>query len=142
MASRLVGWPGGLTVYDERVEAMHPLVESGARPATDLADLVTTASVVSVIVLDDAQVRQVVGDLIKLLPPGGVVAIHSTIDVETATELAAAGAEVGVHGLDVPVSGGATGAAEGRLAAMVGGDREAYEFAKPVFSRWAELIVH
>ena len=142
MAARLVGWPGGLTVYDVRPEAMQPLVNDGARAATDLAELASTASVVSVVVLDDAQVRQVVGDLIKLLRPGGVVAIHSTIDVETAPELAAAGAEVGVHVLDVPVSGGAIGAAEGRLAAMVGGDRDAYELAKPVFSRWAELIVH
>lgn len=142
MASRLAGWPGGLTVYDVRPEAMQPLVESGARAATDLADLATTASIVSVIVLDDAQVRQVVGDLITLLPAGGVVAIHSTIDVDTAPELAAAGEQVGVHVLDVPVSGGAIGAAEGRLAAMVGGGREAYELAKPVFARWAELIVH
>lgn len=142
MAGRLVGWQGGLTVYDVRPEAMQPLVESGARGAADLADVARTSSVVSVIVLDDAQVRQVVGDLIRLMAPGGVVAIHSTIDVETAPELAAAGAQVGVHVLDVPVSGGAIGAAEGRLAAMVGGDRVAYELAKPVFANWAELIVH
>lgn len=142
MAGRLVGWRGGLTVFDLRAEAMQPLVDAGARAAKDLADLANSASLVSVIVLDDAQVRQVVGDLIKLMPPGGVVAIHSTIDVETAPELAIAGAAAGVQVLDVPVSGGAIGAAEGRLAAMVGGDRAAYELMKPVFAQWAELVVH
>ena len=34
------------------------------------------------------------------------------------------------------------GAHEGTLAAMVGGEREAYERAKPVFARWATLVVH
>ena len=34
------------------------------------------------------------------------------------------------------------GAHEGTLAAMVGGDRTAYERAKPVFACWASLAVH
>jgi 3-hydroxyisobutyrate dehydrogenase len=44
--------------------------------------------------------------------------------------------------LDAPVSGGAIGAAEGRLAVMVGGERAAYELAKPVFAHWASLVLH
>jgi hypothetical protein len=44
--------------------------------------------------------------------------------------------------LDVPVSGGFMGAHDGTLAAMVGGDRGAYERAKPVFACWATLTVH
>ena len=34
------------------------------------------------------------------------------------------------------------GAHEGTLAAMVGGERAAYERVKPVFGRWATLVVH
>ena len=30
MAKRLVDWPGGLTVFDVRLEAMTPLAEAGA----------------------------------------------------------------------------------------------------------------
>jgi 3-hydroxyisobutyrate dehydrogenase-like beta-hydroxyacid dehydrogenase len=44
--------------------------------------------------------------------------------------------------LDAPVSGGAIGATQGRLAVMVGGERSAYETAKPVFQHWAELVLH
>ena len=33
MAKRLVGWPGGLIVFDVRVDAMTPLAEAGARPS-------------------------------------------------------------------------------------------------------------
>jgi 3-hydroxyisobutyrate dehydrogenase-like beta-hydroxyacid dehydrogenase len=142
MADRLVDWPGGFTVYDVRSEAMEPFAAKGATAATSLRDLGEHAAVISVVVLDDAQVRGVVDELLSVVSPGTVIAIHSTIDVATAAELAARAAPQDVHILDAPVSGGAMGAAEGRLAVMVGGERTAYECAKPVFSRWAALCVH
>ena len=87
IARRLVDWPGGLTVYDVRSEAMKPFVEAGARGAEKVAD-VAEADVISIIVLDDAQVRQVVAELAPAAKPGTVIAIHSTIADGTAAELA------------------------------------------------------
>jgi 3-hydroxyisobutyrate dehydrogenase-like beta-hydroxyacid dehydrogenase len=142
MARRLVGWPGGLTVYDVRAEAMEPFAADGARAANDLEELAASASIISLVVLNDEQVRQVVKTLLPLVARDTVIAVHSTIDVQTAVDLAALAAPYGVHLLDAPVSGGAIGAAEGRLAVMVGGERAAYERTKPVFKRWAELSVH
>ncbi|MDP9181651.1 MAG: NAD(P)-dependent oxidoreductase [Actinomycetota bacterium] len=141
MAARLVDHPDGLVVHDVRPEACEPLVAKGAKAATDLAGL-AGCDVVSVVVLTDAQVRSVVGNLVPHLAPGAVVAVHSTIETGTAGELAQSAASRGVHLLDAPVSGGAIGAADGRLAVMVGGEREAYERAKPVFQHWASLVVH
>lgn len=137
MAARLVDWPGGLVVYDVRPDAM---ADFPCRAGT-LADL-AGCEVVSVVVLTDAQARSVVEGLLPHLASGAVVALHSTIETGTAGELATSAASRGVHVLDAPVSGGAAGAADGRLAAMVGGDRGAYETAKPVFQRWASLVVH
>jgi 3-hydroxyisobutyrate dehydrogenase-like beta-hydroxyacid dehydrogenase len=74
--------------------------------------------------------------------PGTVIAIHSTISVQTAVDAATKAQEYDVHVVDAPVSGGPMGAAEGRLAVMVGGDRAAYEQCKRVFGKWAELILH
>jgi 3-hydroxyisobutyrate dehydrogenase-like beta-hydroxyacid dehydrogenase len=142
MAQRLVDWPGGFTVYDVRAEAIEPLVAAGARGVGSLAELGEHAAVISIVVRDDAQVREVVDGLLPVVAPDSVLAIHSTIQVETAMELAEVAAKRDVHVIDAPVSGGAMGAADGRLAVMVGGDREAYERAKPVFSRWAALSVH
>jgi 3-hydroxyisobutyrate dehydrogenase-like beta-hydroxyacid dehydrogenase len=142
MARRLLGSPGGVTVYDIRAEAMMPFEEQGAHAARSLEELAQRASVISVVVLDDTQVREVVGELLAAAAPGTVIAVHSTIEVGTAVELADRMSGSGVDLLDAPVSGGAIGAAEGRLAVMVGGDRAAYERAKPVFGRWAELMVH
>lgn len=142
MARRLVDWPGGLVVHDVREEAMQPLVAAGAKPASDLAELAGDAQLVSVVVVDDDQVRRVVAGLLPHLRRGAVIAVHSTIAVGTAETLAARCADSGVHLLDAAVSGGSIGAADGRLAVMVGGDRGAYELAKPVFRQFAELVVH
>ena len=87
MAARLVDWPGGVIVYDVRTEAMTPLAEKGARLADSVAD-VAAADVISVTVLDDVQVRKVVGELARNAKPGTVIAIHSTISDTTAVELA------------------------------------------------------
>jgi 3-hydroxyisobutyrate dehydrogenase-like beta-hydroxyacid dehydrogenase len=139
MAQRLPA--ESLWVHDIRAEATTRFVESGAR-AGSLADLAVACEVISIVVLDDTQVRVVVGELLEHTRPGTVIAIHSTIDTHTAPELAAMAAPEGTHIIDAPVSGGAAGAADGRLAVMVGGDRQAYEIAKPVFRHWAELVLH
>jgi 3-hydroxyisobutyrate dehydrogenase len=44
--------------------------------------------------------------------------------------------------LDAPVSGGEKGAIEGTLSIMVGGEREAFERALPVFEAMGKKIVH
>jgi 3-hydroxyisobutyrate dehydrogenase-like beta-hydroxyacid dehydrogenase len=142
IARRLAGWQGGLSVYDLSADAMAPLVAAGARAASDLAELAATARVISVVVLTDQQVRDVVGELVDAAAPGTVIAVHSTIDARTAPELAAAAAARDVHVLDVALTGGPSGALDGTLVAMVGGDREAYESAKPVFETWASLLLY
>jgi 3-hydroxyisobutyrate dehydrogenase-like beta-hydroxyacid dehydrogenase len=141
MAMRLVGWPGGLTVYDVRDEAMAPFAEAGATIAADLAQ-VAGADLIDVTVLDDAQVRQVVAELAHHASSGTVIAIHSTIADTTAAEMAKHYAPQGIHIVDAPVSGGAVAAQKGELATMVGAPRDVYERIKPIFRQWASLVIH
>lgn len=140
MAKRLVDWPGGLTVFDVRTESMTPLAELGATLADSVAD-VAKADVISVTVLNDAQVRDVVGELAEHAEPGTIIAIHSTIEPDTAAELAEQLRAKGIHIVDAPVSGGAGAADKGELAVMVGADDDAYEMVKPVFKKWASMVV-
>lgn len=142
MASHLVDWPGGLVVFDLRPESMEPLVAKGATAASSIADLSAACGVISVVVQTDAQVREVVDQLLRTSQAGQVIAVHSTVSVETVVALAESASAAGVHVLDVPVTGGGAGSRAGTLAAMVGGDPEAYERAAPVFSRWSSLAVH
>ncbi|MGN7782115.1 NAD(P)-dependent oxidoreductase [Mycolicibacterium sp. 22603] len=140
MAKRLADWPDGLIVFDVRTEAMTPLAELGAQLADDIAD-VAKADVISVTVLNDAQVRDVVAGLGEHAAPGTVIAIHSTIEPGTAPELAEQLAAKGIHIVDAPVSGGSGAADKGELAVMVGASEEAYAAVKPVFKKWASLVV-
>ncbi|MCV7111773.1 NAD(P)-dependent oxidoreductase [Mycolicibacterium setense] len=140
MAKRLADWPGGLVVFDVRAEAMAPLVELGATSADGIAG-VSVADVISVTVLTDAQVRDVVAELAAHAKPGTVIAIHSTIEPGTAGELADQLRPKGIRIVDAPVSGGAGAADKGELAVMVGADDDAYDLVKPVFKKWASMVV-
>jgi 3-hydroxyisobutyrate dehydrogenase-like beta-hydroxyacid dehydrogenase len=141
MATKMTEWPGGVTVYDIRTEAMTPLVEKGAGLADSVADI-AAADIIHITVLNDAQVREVVGELAAHAKPGTVIAIHSTISDATAVELAGALKPQGIHIVDAPVSGGAAAAAKGELATMVGAEREVYERIKPAFKHWASVVIH
>lgn len=142
MATKMTEWSGGVTVYDIRTEAMTPLVENGASLADSVADIAVAADIIHITVLNDAQVREVVGELAAHAKPGTVVAIHSTISDTTAVELARELKPQGIHFVDAPVSGGAAAAAKGELATMVGAEREVYEKIKPAFKHWASLVIH
>lgn len=141
MATKMTEWPGGVTVFDIRTDAMTPLAEKGARLADSVAD-VAAADIIHITVLNDAQVREVVGELAAHAKPGTVIATHSTISDTTAVELARDLKERGIHIVDAPVSGGAAAAAKGELATMVGADREVYERIKPAFKHWAAVVIH
>ena len=141
MAMRLAGWPGGLVVFDIRDDVMLPFADAGSSVAGSIAD-VAAADIISVTVLNDKQVREVVSELARHTSPGTVIAIHSTISDITAADLAADLAGEGIHVIDAPVSGGAGAAEKGELATMVGAPREVYERVKPVFKQWASLVIH
>ncbi|GAC67817.1 NAD(P)-dependent oxidoreductase [Gordonia soli] len=145
MAARLATWRGGLTVFDLSDDAVGKLVDAGARPASSLAALAADADIIGICVLDDHQVRTVIAGpdgLLSTARPGTIITVHSTIAPQTAVELATLAAARDVALLDAPISGGAPGAEKGRLAIMVGGDRESYQALKEPFSTCAELIVH
>jgi len=142
MARRLLANEDGLVVFDVRPEAYEKLVAKGARAAADVAGVGAAADVISIVVRDDEQVRDVVGQLLATPKPGQVLAIHSTIRASTAEELAATAEPLGVHVVDAPISGGAMGASAGTLAVMLGGADEAVAVATPVLSHFASMISH
>ena len=145
MAARLTDWPAGLWVHDVDPSATEPLEQAGAKVAGTPREVAEQSGHVSVMVRDDAQVRDVLTGADGVLAgarPGCVIAIHSTIHPDTAREVADLAAPHDVRVLDAPVSGGAVGAQQGRLAILVGGDADAYEDSREVLERMGELVVH
>ena len=145
MAHRWLDWSAGLTVFDVAPEATEPFAEAGARVAASPAEVAERSTVVSVMVRDDDQVREVLCGTDGILvgaAPGSVVVVHSTVAPDTPAELAAIAAERDVHLLDAPVSGGFMGAHEGTLALMVGGSDEAVAIAREPLERFGTLVAH
>lgn len=144
MARHLVDW-GGLTVCDSRPEAVAPFAAKGSAVAPTPAEVARKAAVISLMVLDDDQVREVilgVDGIATAARAGTVIAIHSTIRSGTAEDLAAAVADRDIAIVDAPVSGGFMGAHRGTLAVMVGGAEEAVNRCMEPFGRWSSLFVH
>ena len=82
------------------------------------------------------------GGIIENANAGTLLIDCSTIDVETAREVAAAAEAKGLLMLDAPVSGGVGGATAGTLTFMVGGSERAFERAQSILQVMGKTIVH
>ncbi|MFE6647412.1 NAD(P)-binding domain-containing protein [Nocardioides sp. NPDC057772] len=146
MALRLAGTDGvELWVHDIAEAPVAELGAAGAKTAASVAELASAVDVLSVMVRDDDQVRQVIAEVIaadRSEQAPLTVLVHSTVAPETPAELAATAEPHGVRVLDAPVSGGPMGAADGTLAILVGGTPEAYAAAAPVLAAMGSKVVH
>jgi 3-hydroxyisobutyrate dehydrogenase len=89
-----------------------------------------------------AVLRAVAGEIIPAMAPGAAFVDCSTVDVESARDVAATAAAAGLLPVDAPVSGGVGGAAAGTLTFMAGGSPEAFARAKPLFDIMGAKAVH
>lgn len=142
MATRLLDWPGGLWVYDVDPEPAAELAKAGAQVAGSVAGLAARVDLVCVMVRDDEQVREVLGQVFGSGREGVTVAIHSTVAPGTPAQLADVAVRHGVRVVDAPVSGGPMGADEGSLAIMVGGSDDAYASCSRPLARMGAKVVH
>ncbi len=136
-----------LWVYDVAADPVAELTGAGAKAATSVGELAAAVDVLCVMVRDDDQVHEVLGEVLAhttARPPDQslVVAVHSTVAPATPAALADSAARHDVLLVDAPVSGGPMGAAAGTLAIMVGGSDEAYAAAEPVLRLMGEKVVH
>lgn len=142
MARRMIEAGLATVLWARRPESLEPFSDSGAGFASSVTELGMQVGYVGVCVVDDAGVREVCEQLIPAMAPGGLIAIHSTVDPRLCRELADSARQHELELLDAPVSGGGPAAAEGTLTLMVGGSAPAVEAARPVFETFARLIVH
>ena len=82
------------------------------------------------------------GGIVENANAGTLLIDCSTIDVETAREVASAAEARGLLMLDAPVSGGVGGAAAGTLTFMVGGSTQAFTRAQSILEKRGKTIVH
>jgi 3-hydroxyisobutyrate dehydrogenase len=91
------------------------------------------------------QLQQIVlspqGGLLSSLSPGTILIDCSTSSPDLEVKIAAEATQKGIQYLDAPVSGGPSGAEEGSLAFMVGGERNTFERALPLFQLMGKKVV-
>ena len=144
MALRTLREGRAVVAYDAFAPARQRLADAGATIADSAAAAAAQCDVVSVVVNTDQQVRDAVTGHDGLLAgarQATILAIHSTIHLETLEEAAAAAAAHSVIVVDAAVTGGPDAAARGELVVMVGGDDATFERLRPALSSYASLIV-
>ena len=125
-----------------RAKALEAL-DAGAVWRENVADCVRDADAVISIVGFPPDVEEVYfGDkgILANARPGTLVIDMTTTSPRLAQRIYTEAADRGLSALDAPVSGGDTGARAGTLAIMVGGDREAFERAVPIFEAMGKSI--
>jgi 3-hydroxyisobutyrate dehydrogenase len=135
IASRLMdaGYPLG--IYNRTRDKTRALAERGARVYDSPREMAADADTVFSMLADDAAVEQV------MLGPDGIVAAArsgstiidlSSVHPDTSRRLASVARLRNVVVLDASVSGSTPQAADGSLVVFVGGERAAYEQARPL----------
>ncbi len=127
--------------FDLSPEALERAAGSGARPCGSAAEAVRDAEVVLTMLPAGAHVRDVYQQAI--LPhadPKALLIDCSTIDVETARDLARQAQAAGFAAADAPVSGGVAAAAAGTLTFMVGCPEQDFPDVKAALSPMARTV--
>jgi 3-hydroxyisobutyrate dehydrogenase len=121
------------------------LLEAGATWCDSPAAVAGKSTIVFSIVGFPADVEEVIlgtDGALATAAAGTILVDMTTSEPKLAARIAAAAQAKGVFALDAPVSGGDLGAREGKLAIMVGGDREAYDRVLPLFRVMGENIAY
>jgi 3-hydroxyisobutyrate dehydrogenase len=132
-------------VHDVRAEAVDALPAAAGRAVGSAAEVGAACDVVMVVVVDLAQVEEVLfgdGGLAAGPGDGPVVGLCSTLEADDVRSVAARAASRGVTVVDVGISGGPDAAATGELVTTVGGSAEAFDRARPVLDAMSTLVVH
>ena len=144
MAGHLAKAGHDVTVYNRtRAKAEGWVAKHGGRFAETPAEAAAGAAVVFSCVGDDPDLRAVTlgpDGSFQTTGPGAIHVDHTTASAGVARELAAEAAKRGFAFLDAPVSGGQSGAENGALTVMVGGDAAAFERARPVIAHFARAV--
>ncbi len=114
----------------------------GVTPATSAAEAATGRDVVITMLPNGAILRAVADQIIPVMAPETVFLDCSTVDVQSARDVAQQSDTAGLLALDAPVSGGTGGAEGGTLTFMVGGSDAAFAKAKPLFDIMGQKAVH
>ena len=144
MAGHLVKAGHTVTVYNRsKTKAQAWAATHGGQVAETPAAAARDAALVFSCVGNDNDLREItVGPdgAFQEMTADAIFVDHTTTSASVAEELYAAARAGSLHFLDAPVSGGQSGAEQGVLTVMVGGDAAAFAKAEPVIAHYARAV--
>ena len=130
-------------VWNRSMDKLDSFLQShDVKRASLPADVGKNAAVVFTCVSADADLLEVIDQLLPGLDKRSIVVDCSTVSRDTARRVAQRLAKREASFLDAPVSGGVEGAKKGTLAMMVGGDERVLEAVRPLLESMAARIEH
>lgn len=145
MAHNLLKAGHEVKAFDLVEEAVELATSRGATSAATAGEAATDVDVVVSMLPSGKIVRAVYGGddgVIAAAADGTLLIDSSTIDVQSARDVAALAADKGLAMVDAPVSGGVGGAEAGTLTFMVGGTDDGFARAKEILDLMGKNIFH
>lgn len=139
IAASLLKKGRGLVAWDVDAAARSALDGAQILPPGEMAARVTT---ILFAVPASPQIEEVLGDILAAAKPGTILVDLTTSYPADTKNLAARAAAAGLAYLDAGMSGGAQGAAEGRLTLMIGGGEAIFETARPVLEDFTAKLFY
>ena len=145
MARNLIKAGHELIVFDLSTDALSQLREAGAHTAQSVSEIARMDNIEVIITMLPASqhVRSVYlsqEGLLSSVSKEALLIDCSTIDPQTAREVAKVASEQGNSILDAPVSGGTGGAEAGTLTFMVGGSKQLLIKHNPYCPVWEKIL--
>jgi 2-hydroxy-3-oxopropionate reductase len=145
MARNLIEDGHELVIHNRTRAKAEKLAKLGAEVATSPRVVAGRSDVIITMLPGPPEVEEVLAGengLLEGVRDGSLIVDMSTSSPLLAQELSRTANTRGVGMLDAPVSGGDIGAIEGTLSIMVGGEKEDFERARPLFEAMGKTIVH
>ena len=145
MARNLLKAGHSLNLFDLNQSILAELAALGGHISTSPREAAQGTELVITMLPAAAHVRSVwlgVDGVLAGIGAGVPAVDCSTIDQQTARDVAAAAAKQGVQMADAPVSGGTGGAQAGTLTFMVGAPQALFDTLHPVLEQMGRNIVH
>ncbi len=135
-----------VTIYSRSKEKLTDFLnENAVRWCDTVAACVKGCEAVITMVGYPSDVEQVYfgeGGILANAEQGAYVIDMTTSDPQLAQKIHAEAAQRGLHALDAPVSGGDTGAKNGTLSIMVGGEEADFTSCLPLFEAMGSQIIY
>ncbi len=142
MAANLVKAGHRVLAVDLSEAAVQKAVQAGAEDGQDLKHAAQNADVIITMLPSGQHVMKVYREIFSALTARPLLIDCSTINVESARQIAEEAKNHGFDMVDAPVSGGTIGADAATLTFMAGGSESAFEKAQPILQTMGKAVIH